>query len=591
GARGGGGSPGPGSTRGEAPPPKRDSKPRREDSASGDDGRECSRRRGRGGTTLDAVVGSAAPWPWPRTRRRRRRLSRVAYRMAILSSLAYHDFRDGRGSIDDDDGGANSTRRWEFALADDAPPARYLLESPEGSGGRARSPKRFLLGYDDPDGGEAAAPSRRREKISFGRAWLGIRARFRVSLCRARHSARGRLAKSHTHNATETTEHCKRTVLRKHEAGKRYRVEWAFNNWHEESSAKIRWHDTDLIVATSGSSEVVLAFAGTASAADAVTNVQTLEPASHSGLFGEMAGADPTNNETVVQGGIHRGFLNAYARVGRGKIRKVSAEGGSGGPFTEGSLDEYFRDCLVEQVRPKKASTAVATIPRQSGSAQTKSGIQHLWRDALRDRRERRDAKRRRNRVCHSEGRRLMDILRDVTAASLLAGRTVHLTGHSMAGSLATLHALDVVLNRPDVPVDNLRLWTFGAPEIADSLFFESAGARSRRAREFFGDDARVRRYVTHSHRNCGTDPVASVTSWSLNRPAMRWIGGVRGDVVHAIEPTFVGSNVTGGELHEIKSYLGAISSSVAPDARLNTDFPPRLRRWLGESLRQGVEE
>ena len=63
--------------------------------------------------------------------------------------------------------------------------------------------------------------------------------------------------------------------------------------------------------------------------------------ASHSGLFdtwrvGGMAddGATnstsdtiPTSSSSSVEGNIHRGYLNAYARVVRGKIRRIDGGG------------------------------------------------------------------------------------------------------------------------------------------------------------------------------------------------------------------------------------------------------------------------
>ena len=76
---------------------------------------------------------------------------------------------------------------------------------------------------------------------------------------------------------------------------------------------------------------------------------------------------------------------------------------------------------------------------------------------------------------------------------------------------------------------------------------------------------------------------VASITSTSLNRRGFRRIGGVRGTVLHTIEPSLIQFNVSGGELHELRTYLRGISSTTSTE--LNTNFPLKLRRWLGESL------
>ncbi|KAL9183372.1 hypothetical protein ACHAXT_005159 [Thalassiosira profunda] len=378
-----------------------------------------------------------------------------------------------------------------------------------------------------------------------------------------------------SHNATDTT--CKQKFGQRRETEKRYTVEWLFNNWHEKDRNGIKWHDSDLIIATSGSSEVVIAFAGTASTADALTNLQTLEPVSHSGLFEQPRRKARSKNATLVEGGIHRGFLNAYARVVRGKIRKIN-DGNEASSSTK-SLDEHFRTCIGQQSQPKKSSRAVATMPRDTNR------IKKPVKGALGKQTKRRGGKRRRRRhVCKSNGNRLMDILRDVTTKSLQSGHTVHLVGHSLAGSLAMIHALDIALNHPGTPIKRLHLWTFGAPEIADSAFFESVGMQSRRVRNLLSDGERYHRYVTQSKKNCKADVVASITSTSLNRGAMRRLGGVQGDVVHTIEPEFLSCNATGGELHEMKSYLGALSLSASPDGQLKTDFPPTLRKWLGEA-------
>ena len=177
----------------------------------------------------------------------------------------------------------------------------------------------------------------------------------------------------------------------------------------------------------------------------------------------------------------------------------------------------------------------------------------------------------------------MIDILRDVTTPSLKSGRTVHLVGHSLAGALATIHALDIVMNYAHIPIKNLHLWTFGAPEVADSHFWESAGSQSLRLRNFFSDKTRYHRYVTQSEKNCATDIVASIASKSLNRRAVRRLGGVRGDVIHTIEPSFLLCNVTAGSLHDLKTYLSGISSQISGDNKLNTDFPAHLQNWLGE--------
>ena len=59
-------------------------------------------------------------------------------------------------------------------------------------------------------------------------------------------------------------------------------------------------------------------------------------------------------------------------------------------------------------------------------------------------------------------------------------------------------------------------------------------------------------------------------------------LGGVRGNVIHTIEPSLLSVNITGGEsLHELTSYLRGIS--LMTDYKLYTNFPSELRSWLGE--------
>jgi len=504
-----------------------------------------------------------ALWSW----KKQRQLSRKAYRMAILASLAYHDFRDPEDWLVHD--GYNMTNynntSWAFSLADDPPPAPYLAE------------------YDD--GSVSLSWEKRRNRIQ--RIVAGIVARFRVLFCQTRYKVarivpeKLRLSKPYHRTNMTAVQQCKQKLLQKHEGGKRYSVDWVLNDWHEEK-AKIRWHDTDLIIATSGKSDIVLAFAGTTSAADALTNLQTLEPASHSGLFNQKAVTNSTNS--TVEGNIHRGFLNAYARVVRGKIRKIN-KNHSRSTSTK-SLHDYFNKCIIQQHAPQSNSTAIATIKQNKSN----NVIMKLVNKRKKRHDKKKDIMRKRNKnVCRSHENRLMDILRDVTTNSLQSGQTVHLVGHSLAGALATIHALDIVMNHVDTPIDRLHLWTFGAPEVADSLFFESAGTRSPRLRAFFSDDARFHRYVTQSEKNCATDTVASITSKSLNRRVVRRLGGVRGNVIHTIDPSFLLCNVSGAELHELGTYLSGLSL-LSPKHTLSTDFSSQMKSWLGEKKGEEVE-
>jgi hypothetical protein len=536
--------------------------------------------------------------------------SRRAYRMAILASLAYHDFRNDDIRVDEprhgnsttmrgDGGGGGGGGGWaSFALADDIPP-----------------PSNYITTMGSNDAKKSSSSIREKKKKNtrvdrMRRTSSGIVDRFHVTLCRAEHGFRLlatgktpsssstlasflRPARNDAAATSTTKDKCKRGVMRRREGGKRYVVEYVLSDFHEER-VNIRWHDTDLIIATSGMSDVVIAFAGTAGPADAVTNIQTFEPASHSGLFdkwrgGGMADDDATNStsDTIpksssssVEGNIHRGYLNAYARVVRGKILRI--DGGGHQPAASSNflmtLDGYYDECIAMQGRTN------ATIDREDDVAIAAKGPAKSKHDGKK--RIKKGRRRGREGTCRSSRYRLMDILRNVTTSALRSGRNVHLVGHSLAGALATIHAIDVTMNydRGTAPIQRLHLWTFGAPEVADSLFFESAGSTSRRLRDFLGDTRRHHRYVTRSTKNCDTDVIASIASNALNRGrAVRRLGGVRGDVVHINEPTYLPGNATGVELHELKTYLRGISSSSPSSRGLRTDFPSHVRSWLGE--------
>ena len=195
------------------------------------------------------------------------------------------------------------------------------------------------------------------------------------------------------------------------------------------------------------------------------------------------------------------------------------------------------------------------------------------------EKRRRRKQKSTKRKTCHSRGIRLMDVLKNATLDALRAGQTVHLVGHSLAGAIAQLLSMDIVLNKRDVQTRRLHLWTFGSPEIADSQFYSSVWRKSPRLSKFFSGK-RFHRYVTQSIETCNTDVIASITSKSLNRRAMRRIGGGGGDVVHWIEPTHVLSNATGVQLHQLRSYIDGLSAA-SPDLRYQISAPRHVTELL----------
>lgn len=561
-------------------------------------------------------------WWRPLIKKEQRQLARKAYRMAILASLAYHDFRDEPMHHDANNShrnstrngkGNNSNRTWAFSLVDDPPPAQYLI------GGRLA------------DDGKKKLFSRSKRKIRNRTAQhllSGVGARVQVSICRLQYEfdfrlrqRRHRRASAMEHsktlafnnsnqqrsNGTKIIDQCKHNVLTKHEGGKRYHIKYVLTDWHEEQ-AKIRWHDTDLIIATSGSSELVIAFAGTASPADTVTNIQTLEPISHSGLFNrvdvkeEEVGARSSRNANVttqpssLEGNIHRGYLNAYARVIRGKIRKLDNDDVSrSSSILTMTVDEYFNTCIMQQQRRRQQHTSEHSSTGLVTTTKNRDIQHNVTKKKIVDKHSKRRSKTKQTddtTTCHSTGYRLLDLLRNITTTALQSGHTVHVVGHSLAGALAAIHALDIAMNHISTPIQHFHLWTYGAPEVADSLFFESAGAYSFRMRDFFSDASRYHRYVTQSEMNCEvTDVIASIASKSLNRRAVRRLGGVRGNVIHTIEPLYLPVNgaSNGMELHELRNYLSGISTTISSseyhhDGALSTDFPIQMKSWLGES-------
>jgi len=476
---------------------------------------------------------------WRSSRRKQKRIARKAYRMGILASLAYHNFREDKDAT------------WEFSLIDDHQPIQYLLDESDN-----RSSTTQTTGNE-------------KKKSLVHIIVAGVIARLQVSTCQIHHKVAQILQLVSDHklynnlNRISYKKQCKHKILKQHGKGKEYTVEWYFSDWHEKNKVKA-WHDTDLIIATSGTAEIVLSFAGTASTADALTNVQTLEPVNHSRLF------TYANSASSIEGNIHRGFLNAYSRVTRGRIKQLNNNGNYIKSNSLKSIDRLFNQCITQQRSKKQSkSTAVAVIPTNTTEKEKRKHEKKL--------------KQYNAQVCYSREHKLMDILRNVTRTALKSGQTVHVVGHSLGGALATVHALDIIMNEPDVPIKKLHLYTFGSPEVADSLFFQSAGQHSRRLRYFLSDSSRFHRYVTQSTKTCATDMVASITSTSLNRRGFKRIGGVRGTVLHTIEPSLIQFNVTGGELHELRTYLRGISSIAFTE--LNTNFPLKLRRWLGESV------
>lgn len=375
-------------------------------------------------------------------------------------------------------------------------------------------------------------------------------------------------------NPNQQQHSCRHVVQQQHNSGIQYDLQWYLYNWHEPTPLAGKWHDTDLLVATSGDDTLVLSFAGTASAADAVTNVQTFEKVTHSRLF---------QNE----GSIHRGFLNAYSRVERGQVYKIASQRQSNN-LTH-SLQQRYGDCYLDSDADNTDESA-----NNNTFAVTK------------------DKKKRKRPKCRGRDENLMIILRELVNSALVAGHKIHLVGHSLGGGIATLLALDVIINFPSVPISKLHLWTFGAPQVADDVFLQSAMDASPRFKAFVQKKRKRRyhRYVTLSDK-CKADVVSTIASKALpshkrglHGHLVRRLGGLRGRVVHIAEPHYLPplisvqttNNATAVNMeeevptktsstlgaHRMSSYLQGISRE-SPSHPLRSNLPVHVAEFIGE--------
>lgn len=442
----------------------------------------------------------------------------MAYRMAILSSLAY----------------------WNF----DKQPTNNMSSFRLISSGRRKAKQTSL---------------RQSAKVALCHVATGIRNRNSI------------VEKYHNQHHSKQQPPCRQVVSRQAKSGFEFDFQWYLHDWHEPTPLAGKWHDTDLLVATSGDDMLVLSFAGTASAADAVTNVQTFERAGHSRLF-----------RNITAGSIHRGFLNAYSRVERGKVSRICQKESCDHHYNNltSSLHQRFQHCHdyhdQSMTNYSNGNTTLSRAKRQT---------------------------------CKARNERLMFILRELATSALMAGHEVHLTGHSLGGGLSTLFALDIILNFPLIPISKLYLWTFGSPQVVDEVFLRSAMDASPRLKGFISNrrKRRYHRYVTLSDK-CKPDVVSTIASNAIashkrglyGRVARR-LGGVRGRVIHMAEPHYLPPLIvttndtttiqekavptrTGSTLaaHHITSYLQGISreSSNHP---LMTNLPAHVANMVGE--------
>jgi hypothetical protein len=433
---------------------------------------------------------------------------------------------------------------------------------------------------------------------------------------------------------------------------------WMYN-WYESGVGRVKFHDTDLLIATSDDIEensgrkaykdnnalLVIAFGGTASAADAVTNIQTFEPANHSRFYhGGDRGSkhDKHKHNTTLQGSLHRGFLNAYSRVEQGSVVRLLCPNNNcttTHPNRNAKqhrlldpLHQRFGHCKGESKKKKRKEREkkvkhnediINPEPESLSNTTLELDDENDDLTTTTDERETSEhkpdnVKARRSGGCKARGEKLVTILRELVTSALLNGHTVHLTGHSLGGGLASHLALDIVINHPHVPVSRLHLWTFGAPQIVDNVFLNSAIEVTPRLQQFMqaNGNGRFHRFVTLSD-DCKVDAVSEVAKRTLpshqtniRGRAARRLGGVHGHIIHFAEPHYLltphqfdgggphpynSSNDTAATkgaatttrsavaAHAMINYMQGISRE-SKDHPLRTDLPDRMAEWLGET-------
>jgi len=416
-----------------------------------------------------------------------------------------------------------------------------------------------------------------------------------------RRRQRQRREKSGNTSTNSTSPSCHDVVKNKCRKGQLYKFEYYFRDWHEITKVPhVHWHDTDLLVSSSGDGTLALAFAGTQSAADHMTNLQSFEPVAHSGLF--HAGKNLT-----IQGNIHRGFLNAYSRVERGSVLRLCQNCSDGKivnskilqsmhiRYSNCSMDNYIRP-RKEKKKRKRSNATVESENNANETTQDERGKEESIGKGS---------------GCRVHGEKLMDVLRELVTTALSAGRTVHLTGHSLGGGLTTVLALDVIINFPEVPINRLHVWTFGAPQVVDEAFLRSATEVSQRLHSFIRDgrNRRFHRFVTLSD-DCKEDFIPNMVSkvatpkQNLRGRASRRLSGIKGSVVHVASPRYIPpdnthpTNTTRNDGEAVPSSPTTIKSTVAAhfgsnylrgisrqsmDHPLISDLPEHVRDIIGE--------
>lgn len=248
---------------------------------------------------------------------------------------------------------------------------------------------------------------------------------------------------------------------------------WFFSDWKDGL-----WHDTEVLIATSPTTAFVI-FRGSDSPADAATSSQTYVPARRVNYFPSLAA-----------GSLHRGILNAYSQVSSGRIIYLSDASGNWedkSPFLK-VFHNAFAMCLGDANRTLTADTDPSALRSR------------FFKGAK----------------CQAKNSKLSSVLSAAVLAGIENDMKVVVYGHSLGGGLATLLAIDVLMNTLTAPAEhdllqesddtsldwiydssvaltgvtaspssNLFLLTYGDPEVADSTFFDNLFFLSPRVKRF----------------------------------------------------------------------------------------------------------
>ena len=205
---------------------------------------------------------------------------------------------------------------------------------------------------------------------------------------------------------------------------------WFFNGWSENGI----WHDTEVLISVKPGA-LAIVFRGSESVADVVTSSQLLEPARSSLYF-----------RNITHGSVHRGIFNAYHKVNRGEMVPLGRDATSASVDEDGRVDRSiraaYRDCLLSNNESRQ--------PLDNKTFQLVTNEPCVASDVL-----------------------LSTLLVQTASYALHAGRQVYLSGHSLGGALASFLALDLLINSPESEA------FFTAPPSPEAALFPNAAVDS----------------------------------------------------------------------------------------------------------------